>query len=332
MTTLRLGGPPDELVEATTREELYATVSERDRAGTPALVLGAGSNLVIGDAGLAGTAVRVATDGIAHQAEATCAGALVLVEAGVDWDRMVEHAIASEWVGIEALSGIPGTVGAVPVQNVGAYGQEVAETLSAVHCWDRQQGAARRFAWGDCEFGYRTSVFKRSPDRYVIGAVEFQFRRGSLGAPVKYEQLAAALEVPAGRRVPAADVRTAVLALRRSKGMVLDPADHDTWSVGSFFMNPVLEPDRLPAGAPSWPQSRGRVKTSAAWLIEQAGFGRGFGDGPARISTKHSLAITNRGDATTEDVLRLARTVIAGVRDRYAITLEPEPRLVACSL
>jgi UDP-N-acetylmuramate dehydrogenase len=332
MTTLRLGGPPDELVEATTREELYATVSERDRAGTPALVLGAGSNLVIGDAGLAGTAVRVATDGIAHQAEAACAGALVLVEAGVDWDRLVEHAIASEWVGIEALSGIPGTVGAVPVQNVGAYGQEVAETLSAVHCWDRQRAAARRFAWSDCEFGYRTSVFKQNPDRYVVGAVEFQFRRGSLGAAITYEQLAAALEVPAGTRVPAADVRTAVLALRRSKGMLLDPADHDTWSVGSFFMNPVLEPDRLPMGAPSWPQSRGRVKTSAAWLIEQAGFRRGFGDGPARISTKHSLAITNRGDATTEDVLRLARTVIAGVRDRYAITLEPEPRLVACSL
>jgi UDP-N-acetylmuramate dehydrogenase len=332
MTSLRLGGPPDELVEVTTREELYATVAGLDRDGVPALVLGAGSNVVVADAGLPGTAVRVASEGVAHDAEAPCAGALVLVEAGVQWDRLVEQAIASEWTGVEALSGIPGTVGAVPVQNVGAYGQEVAETLSAVHCWDRQQAAPRRFAWDDCEFGYRTSVFKRNPDRYVVGAVEFQFRRGSLGAAVRYEQLAAALEVPTGTRVPAEDVRAAVLALRRSKGMVLDPADHDTWSVGSFFTNPVLEPGRLPAGAPSWPQPAGGVKTSAAWLIEQAGFGRGYGDGPARISTKHSLAITNRGAATTEDVLSLARTIVAEVERRYAIRLEPEPRFVGCSL
>jgi UDP-N-acetylmuramate dehydrogenase len=332
MTTLRLGGPPDELVEATTREALYAAVADRDRAGVPALVLGAGSNVVVADAGLHGTAVRVATDGIAHDAGATCAGALVLVEAGVEWDRLVEHAIASEWIGIEALSGIPGTVGAVPVQNVGAYGQEVADTLSAVHCWDRQRGTTRRFAWSDCEFGYRTSVFKRNPDRYVVGAVEFQFPRGSLGAPIRYEQLAAALGVPIGARVPGEDVRSAVLALRRAKGMVLDPADHDTWSVGSFFTNPALEPDRLPPRAPSWPQPDGRAKTSAAWLIEQAGFGRGYGDGPARISTKHSLAITNRGSATTEDVLALARMIVAAVENRYAITLEPEPRFVGCSL
>jgi UDP-N-acetylmuramate dehydrogenase len=332
LTTLRLGGPPDELVEVTTRDELYAAVAERDQAGVPALVLGSGSNLVIADAGLPGTAVRVATDGIAPDADATCAGALVTVEAGVEWDRLVQHAIANEWVGFEAMSGIPGTVGAVPVQNVGAYGQEVADTVSAVHCWDRRHAAVRRFAWSDCQFGYRTSVFKRDPDRYVVGAVEFQLRRGSLGAALRYEQLAAALEVPLGTRVPAESVRTAVLALRRARGMVLDPADHDTWSAGSFFMNPVVDSAQVPTGAPTWTQPGGRVKTSAAWLIERAGFGRGYGDGPARISTKHSLAITNRGGATTEDVLGLARTVVAGVRDRYAITLETEPRLVGCRL
>jgi UDP-N-acetylmuramate dehydrogenase len=286
---------------------------------------------VIADEGWPGTVVRISSRG--RRVERRPDGSVLLtVEAGEEWDDVVAATVADGLGGLECLSGIPGRTGAVPVQNVGAYGQEVAETLSAVHCWDLQQAAPRRFAWDDCEFGYRTSVFKRNPDRYVVGAVEFQFRRGSLGAAVRYEQLAAALEVPTGTRVPAEDVRAAVLALRRSKGMVLDPADHDTWSVGSFFTNPVLEPGRLPAGAPSWPQPAGGVKTSAAWLIEHSGFGKGYGDGPVTLSAKHTLALTNRGDARTEDLLALASEVQRGVHDRYGVWLVNEPVLVGCSL
>jgi UDP-N-acetylmuramate dehydrogenase len=332
MTTLRLGGPASEVVEATGRDQLFALVSERDEAGIPTLVLGTGSNIVVADDGFPGSVVRVHNNGIEHDADAVCAGAVVTVEAGMDWDDFVEHALEYEWVGIEALSGIPGTIGAVPIQNVGAYGQEVAETISQVHCWDRERGQRRTFAWGDCGFGYRTSVFKQQPDRYVVGAVEFQFRRGSLGAPIAYQQLADVLGVAVGKRVPAADVRQAVLELRRSKGMVLDPADHDTWSAGSFFTNPVIDEAGLPAGAPSWPQPDGRVKTSAAWLIEQSGFGLGYGSGSVRLSSKHTLALTNRGAGTTSELLALAREIVAGVESRYGIRLEPEPRLVNCTL
>jgi UDP-N-acetylmuramate dehydrogenase len=332
MTTLRLGGPADELVDATEREQLYALVSEREEAGIPTLVLGAGSNLVIADEGFPGSVVRVRNAGIEHDPDVVCAGAVVTVEAGMDWDEFVVYAIEQEWVGIEALSGIPGTVGAVPVQNVGAYGQEVAQTISQVYCWDRERGLRRTFAWGDCGFGYRTSVFKQQPDRYVVGAVEFQFRRGTLGTPIAYQQLADVLGVAVGTRVPAAAVRRAVLDLRRAKGMVLDPADHDTWSAGSFFTNPLIDEASLPAGAPSWPQAHGRVKTSAAWLMEQSGFERGYGSGPVRVSSKHALALTNRGGGTTSELLALATEIVAGVESRFGIRLEPEPRLVNCTL
>ncbi len=260
---------------------------------------------------------------------------VVRAAAGEDWDSLVARAVDDGWVGVEALSGIPGSVGATPIQNVGAYGQEVSETLTAVRVWDRSQRRPRTLAAADCGFGYRTSRFKAEPDRFVVLEVVFAFPRGELGAPIGYAQLADRLGVEPGARVPVAAVRDAVLDLRRSKGMVLDAADHDTWSAGSFFTNLLLDPtvaERLPAEAPRWPQPDGRVKTSAAWLIERAGFARGHGAGAARISTKHTLALTNRGGATTADLLALAREVRDGVSARFGVDLVPEPTLVDCTL
>ena len=330
-TTLRLGGPARELVPAADRDELYAAVAAADEAAEQVLVLGGGSNLVVADDGFDGTVVRVETTGLVAGGDA-CGGAEVTVEAGENWDEFVAHAIGEEWIGIEALAGVPGTVGAVPIQNVGAYGQEVAQTISQVHVWDRRRRERRTLATAECGFGYRTSTFKQHPDRYVVGAVTFQFPLGDLGRPVQYAELARRLGVEVGERVPAADVRAAVLDLRRGKGMVLDDADHDTWSAGSFFTNPFVAPEQLPDGAPAFPQPDGRVKSSAAWLIERAGFGKGFGDGCVALSGKHTLALTNRGGATTEELIGLARRIRDGVRDRFGIELHPEPTFVNCSL
>jgi UDP-N-acetylmuramate dehydrogenase len=239
------------------------------------------------------------------------------------------------WIGVEALSGIPGSVGATPVQNVGAYGQEVAETIASVRCWDRTEGVVRTVAAADCGFGYRTSRFKRDPERFVVLEVTFQLRLGDLGAPVGYAELARSLGVEPGGRAPSAQVRETVLGLRRGKGMVLDPADHDTWSAGSFFTNPVLPADqaaRLPDAAPRWSLPDGGVKTSAAWLIERSGFAKGHGNERVRLSTKHTLALTNRGGASTADLLALAAEVQAGVAREFGIWLENEPVLVGCAL
>jgi UDP-N-acetylmuramate dehydrogenase len=260
---------------------------------------------------------------------------MVRVAAGEDWDRLVARAVASGWVGVEALSGIPGSVGATPVQNVGAYGQEVAQTIASVRCWDRVERRQRTIAAADCGFGYRTSRFKAEPARFLVLEVTFQLRIGDLSTPLTYAELARSLGVEPGARRPLPDVRDAVLGLRARKGMVLDEADHDTWSAGSFFTNPVLAAaaaDRLPAGAPRWPQEGGLVKTSAAWLIEHAGFGKGYGTGPARVSTKHTLALTNTGGASTSDLLALAAELRDGVRQRFGIELVNEPVLVGCSL
>jgi len=335
-TTLRLGGPAARWVRATTDDELVAAVSAADAASEPVLVLAGGSNLVVADEGFPGTVVEVATRGIAPDVDdgASCGGVMVTVAAGEVWDDLVAVAVEKGWVGVEALSGIPGSVGATPIQNVGAYGQEVSQTIASVRVWDRRLRGIRTFANADCGFGYRTSRFKADPARHVVLAVTFQFRQGDLGAPVEYAELARTLGVEPGRRAPLVDVREAVLGLRRGKGMVLDRDDHDTWSAGSFFTNPVV-PDgaALPEGAPRFPAPAGGVKTSAAWLIEQAGFGKGFGlPGPASLSTKHALALTNRGDATAADLVALARTVRDGVRDRFGITLENEPVLVGLTL
>jgi UDP-N-acetylmuramate dehydrogenase len=330
-TTLRLGGPARDWVTATTGDEIVDAVRSADAAGTPVLVLAGGSNLVVADEGFDGTVVEVASRGISVAGD-TCGGAFVTVQAGEVWDDVVARAVEDHWVGVEALSGIPGSTGATPIQNVGAYGQEVADTIASVRCWDRAVSSYKTFFAADCGFGYRTSRFKQDPGRYVVLEVTFQLPLGDLGAPVRYAELARTLGVAQGGRAPSREVREAVLALRRGKGMVLDADDHDTWSAGSFFTNPFVDPADLPAGAPAWEQPDGTVKTSAAWLIEQAGFGKGQGNDRVSLSTKHTLALTNRGGASTADLLALAGEVQRGVHARFGIWLVNEPVLVGCDL
>lgn len=336
-TTLRLGGPARRLVDVEHEDELVELVDKCDRADEPVLILGGGSNLVVADEGFAGTVIRVRTAGITVQSDDTCSGATVRVAAGENWDDLVQTAIANGWVGIEALSGIPGLVGAAPMQNIGAYGQELADTVAQVRAYDRVERSIRTLALADCGFGYRSSRFKREPGRWLLLEAVFGFRLGDTSAPVRYAELARRLGIEPGERAPATEVREAVLQLRSGKGMVLDAADHDTWSAGSFFTNPIVPSavaERLPADAPRWPQPGGSdlVKTSAAFLIERAGFSRGYGDGTVRLSSKHTLALTNRGGARTEELLVLAREVRDGVRSAFGIELEPEPTLVNCAL
>ncbi len=332
-TTFRLGGPARRFVEATTEQQLIDTVADCDSRGEPVLVLGGGSNVLIADEGFDGTVVKTATRGVRAEA-ADCSGAQLEVAAGEVWDDLVARAVAAQWSGMETLSGIPGSVGAVPIQNVGAYGAEVATLIQRVRTWDRAEGAIRSFAAAECGFGYRDSRFKREKGRHLVLRVDFQLPLGDLGQPVRYPELARALGVEVGQRAPAARVRETVLTIRRGKGMVLDANDHDTWSAGSFFTNPILTPGQaasLPADAPRFPTGEG-VKTSAAWLIQHAGFPAGHGSGPARLSTRHVLALTNRGHATTADVLALAREIRDGVRERFGITLVPEVNLVGVSI
>ena len=340
LTTLRVGGPAARLVTARTTDAVIDAVSECDARGEPVLVLGGGSNLLVGDDGFEGTVVRVATSGVHREAPERPGTVGVRVAAGEPWDAFVARAVAERLAGIESLSGIPGSTGATPVQNVGAYGQEIGERVTAVRAWDRQQGRVGTVTAADCEFGYRHSRFKeerfRGGPRFVILEVTLALEPSELSAPVRYAELARTLGVDAGARAGLDAVREAVLGLRRGKGMVLDEGDHDTWSAGSFFTNPVLDSASaaaLPEDAPRWPMPQGQVKTSAAWLIEHAGFGRGFGSpGPATLSTKHVLALTNRGGARAKDLIDLAREVRAGVLARFGVELEPEPVLVGCAL
>lgn len=350
LTTLGVGGPVADYVETTSEADLIEAVRTADDAGTPLLVLGGGSNLLVSDAGFDGTVVRDVRRDLTTPDHSACAGVTVTVVAGTPWDDVVAHAAAHRLKGIEALSGIPGSTGATPVQNVGAYGQEVAQTIATVRVWDRQRSRVRTLPLVDLQFGYRTSLLKRSmralPDdadpgapwfptpRYVVLDVTFQLRVADLSEPIAYGELARELGIAVGERAPLPDVRAAVLALRGRKGMVLDAGDPDTRSAGSFFTNPVLPADAdLPEDAPRYPAGDGLVKTSAAWLIEQAGFGKGYGlPGPAALSTKHTLALTNRGGANAGDLLALARTVRDGVAQRFGIALEPEPVLVGTAL
>jgi UDP-N-acetylmuramate dehydrogenase len=336
LTTLRLGGPAARFVEATSEQAVIDAVVHADRSGEPLLVLAGGSNVVVADEGFPGTVVRVATRGVARE------GASLEVAAGEPWDPLVGDCVARGLAGVECLAGIPGSVGATPIQNVGAYGQEVAETISAVRVLDRADGAVRTLAPVDCGFTYRSSAFKREPGRWVVLAVSFALEASERSAPIRYPELARALGVEIGARATLADVREAVLALRRAKGMVLDPRDVDTISAGSFFTNPVLDveafaalraraaqvlgPDAPP---PAWPDADGHVKTSAAWLIERAGFHRGHGNPEGiAISGKHTLALTNRGAGTTAELMALARQIAGGVRDAFGVALVPEPVLV----
>ncbi|MFE3827287.1 UDP-N-acetylmuramate dehydrogenase [Streptomyces sp. NPDC059092] len=340
LTTFRLGGPAARLLTAVTDDEVIAAVREADDAGTPLLIIGGGSNLVIGDRGFDGTVLRIATKGF------TLDGTALELAAGEVWSDAVARTVEAGLAGVECLAGIPGSAGATPIQNVGAYGQEVSTTITEVVAYDRDARETVTLTGAECGFSYRHSRFKQHPGRWVVLRVRFGLEdAGGLSAPLKYAETARALGVGPGDRVPAATARDTVLKLRAGKGMVLDPEDHDTWSAGSFFTNPILTDlqyaefvarvrarlgdDVTP---PGFPEGEGRTKTSAAWLIDRAGFTKGYGTGPARISTKHTLALTNRGAARTEDLLDLAREVVAGVHDAFGITLVNEPVTVGVSL
>lgn len=340
LTTLRIGPVARRVITCTTTEQVAAALAHLDgERGAPVLVLAGGSNLVIADTLADLTVVRLATAGVAVD------GNLVRVQAGAVWDDVVAEAVAAGLGGLECLSGIPGSAGATPVQNVGAYGAEVADTITRVRMLDRRTGALHWVPAAALGFGYRTSVLKRAGGGLraprIVVEVEFALDPCGRSAPLRYGELVDALGVTAGDRVDPAAVRDAVLGLRARKGMVLDAADHDTWSVGSFFTNPVVPPqvyERLAGRAagpvPHYP-APGGVKLAAGWLVERAGFGKGYPhvDGaPCRLSTKHALAVTNRGGATADDVMALARTVRDGVRDVFGITLTPEPVLVGCTL
>jgi len=326
LTTLRVGGTPSSLNVATTQAQIIEAVSA---SGSEVLILGGGSNLLVSD-DFAGEVIKIETQGFTND-ESACAGAWVTVEAGHNWDDFVSAAVANGWTGIEGLAGIPGTVGATPIQNVGAYGQSVSETIAQVRAWNRKTKEVEILFAADCEFGYRTSIFKANPDTWVILSVTFQLPLGTMSGPITYDELAKKLDVNLGDRVLTTDLQRAVLELRAGKGMVLDASDHNTWSVGSFFMNPRVA--QAPEGAPNWPEAKGSVKVSAAWLIEQAGFGKGFTlNGRAALSSKHTLAISNQGNATSADILELAQHIRNGVYEKFAIELKAEPRLIGLAL
>lgn len=345
-TTLRLGGPAASCAVAEHPDELVEAVREADAAERRLLVLGGGSNLVVGDAGFDGHVVRIATLG--RRFDSVGDGMVQLTaEAGEDWDAVVADTVQQGLGGLECLSGIPGLTGATPVQNVGAYGVEVSDVLTSVDLLDRHTGRIRTVRAEELGLTYRNSALKRTDDAVVLRA-RFLLRDGGMSAPVRYAELARELGVETGERVDVGKAREVVVGLRRGKGMVLDPDDHDTWSAGSFFTNPVVPADEVDGTLqrireqvgpdqriPSF-EAPGGAKLSAAWLIERAGFTKGYaveGSGDrARLSGKHALALTNRGTATTADLLALAREVREGVRDTFGVLLEPEPVLVGCSL
>lgn len=354
LTTLGVGGPARNFVLASSEAEIIEAVRTADCAGEPLLIVGGGSNLLVADSGFEGTVVKIASQGFVTNSQDSCGGAAVVVQAGHDWDDFVHQSVLHAWSGLEALSGIPGATGACPVQNVGAYGADVSQTIAAVRVWDRENKAVRTFSNSELKFGYRDSIIKATTHngspRFVVLTVEFQLLLGRMSAPIKYAELARRLGVEVGQRANSLEVRHAVLALRASKGMVLDPEDRDTYSTGSFFTNPIVSEAvaaKLPETAPRYPMGEGdshQLKLSAAWLIEQAGFTKGYGllaageaddggtNGRASLSTKHTLAITNRGSANAADILAIARKVRNGVELKFGITLELEPVLVGCSL
>jgi UDP-N-acetylmuramate dehydrogenase len=319
-------------------DEVAPTI-RRAAADGPVLILAGGSNVVVADAGFPGTVVLLRTRGtrvISRDGDRVT----IRVAAGEPWDDVVATSVANGWSGMECLAGIPGSAGATPIQNVGAYGQEVADTIAAVRVYDRLDDTVRTVTPDGCGFGYRSSVFKHS-DRWVVLEVDFRLTASGASTPVRYAELARALGVTVGATVPLDRARDAVRGLRAGKGMVLDPADPDTFSVGSFFVNPVLGAgafDALRARTgdlgepPSWSGPDGTVKVSAAWLIERAGFHKGYAGAGVGISSKHTLALTNRGGGSTTALLELAREIRNGVQDRFGVVLHPEPVLVNCSL
>ncbi|MGZ8751117.1 MAG: UDP-N-acetylmuramate dehydrogenase, partial [Pseudonocardia sp.] len=319
LTTLAVGGPIDRLIEVTDPADLVTAVREADEAGRPMLLLGGGSNVIAPDDGWPGDVVAVRTQGVART------GGRLVVQAGEPWDDVVAYAVGSGLAGVEALSGIPGSTGATPVQNVGAYGQEVAQTITAVRVYDRAEKSERTLSPAECGFAYRDSRLKREPSRFVVLDVTFELDESALSRPVGYAELARTLGVEIGDTAPLADVRSAVIGLRRGKGMVLDPADPDSRSAGSFFTNPVVPTELAVEGCPSWPVDEGSTKLSAAWLVEHAGFGRGTRDGHVGTSSRHSLALTTEPGATAAELLAFAARITAAVQEQFGVTLVPEP-------
>ncbi len=340
LTTLGLGGPAKRLVTAEAENDLLDCIREVDARGEKLLVLGGGSNLVVADEGFDGTVLRVATRG--RKVMEDSGRTLMTVQGGEPWDAFVTSVVDEGFAGVECLGGIPGLVGAVPMQNVGAYGQDVSETIVRVRAYDRERREVVEIDRADCAFAYRSSAF-RGRDRRVILDVTFALDRTESSRPIRYAELAKALGIAGRATAPAKVVRSTVVELRRKKGMVLDRTDPDTASAGSFFTNPILSADALAkfreragehGAIPMFPETGGRTKLSAGWLIERAGFAKGFvGDGGrVAVSSKHALALTNRGGATTAELVALARKIQGGVHARFGVMLENEPVFVGVKL
>lgn len=341
-TSFGIGGPARFFTEAESVDSLRTALDHARREGLRVFVLGGGSNLLVSDEGFDGLVIRVGLRGVDMAAMGDAV--TIRAAAGEEWDGFVKYAVDHDLAGIECLSGIPGMVGATPIQNVGAYGQDVSETVTIVEVLDRRSGELRELTAKECEFGYRYSFFKNvDPERYVVTRVTYVLARGGMPT-LKYPELRTHLEEQLdGRVATLPDVRASVIAIRKRKGMVIDPADPDSCSAGSFFMNPVLSKEafeefrsRVESAAvlgqgeepPAYPTPDGKIKTSAAWLIERAGFSKGFGDGRAGLSSKHTLAIVNRGGASAADVVALVETIQQRVRERFGVELHPEPNFI----
>jgi len=331
-TSLRVGGPAKSFVEVRTEAQIIEAI---EAAGdTPVLIIGGGTNILVSDSGFEGTVIRISNNSLEAEVDA-CSGATLVIGAGENWEKFVETTINRGFAGLETLSVIPGTVGAAPIQNIGAYGHEVSEFITRVRTYDRKEKALKTFTNSECQFGYRNSLFKATPGRYVVLDVGFQLRVGEDTTPILYGELAKKLGIEVGDKSTVIATRKAVLELRQAKGMLLVPQDRDSWSAGSFFTNPIITADlaeKLPEGAPKWLLDDGRVKTSAAWLIENSGIHKGDAHGGAKVSSKHVLALTNAGNATAQDIAELANIARKSVKDKFGITLEAEVNLVGLSL
>ena len=331
-TSLRVGGPAKKFVEVGTESEIIAAI---EAAGdTPILIIGGGTNILVADSGFEGTVIRITSHSMQSEVDA-CSGATLTIGAGEDWDAFVALTLDRGFAGLETLSGIPGTVGAAPIQNIGAYGHEVSEFITRVRTYDRQAKGLKTFTNSECDFSYRNSHFKANPGRYVVLEVQFNLRRGEMTTAITYAELAKKLGIAVGEKASTVQTRAAVLELRAAKGMLLNPSDRDSWSAGSFFTNPIVSKEvaaTLPDDAPKWPTADGMVKTSAAWLIEHSGVHKGDSHGGARVSTKHVLALTNAGNATAKEIAELAKSAQKSVFEKFGITLEAEVNLVGITL
>jgi len=335
LTTLRVGGPARYFATATSETELADAFAYAEAKGLGVFVLGGGSNILVADRGFDGLVLQIAMKGITRNQKVTSdvepERESLTVAAGEDWDEFVEYCVSNDLAGVECLSGIPGYVGGTPVQNVGAYGQEVSETITSVCCFDRGSREIIELANADCGFEYRNSIFNSTQrERFVVIAVTFELVRG--GQPkLVYKDLREYFET----RMPTLrEVREAVVHIRRSKSMVIDEADPNSRSAGSFFKNPIIEQRRFEEIAgryetvPQFPAGDGVVKIPSAWLIEQSGFHKGYKLGNAGISTKHTLAIINCGGAAASEIVELKDRIQSGVSETFGIELIPEPIFV----